>query len=344
MGYKEKLSLKQSTSSFYISHLPASHCPASISSASKSETSPHSPVRERGVEKKQASLLSKALLLSGLMISAGPYTAPASSDCNKVSQDKAAELFNRARSVSGTAQRLELYQQSVEVCPRFASLYTLGRTHLELKQPEQALEVFQHAEDFVEAGRYKALLTARMAEAHLAMENLPEAVAAVESAVEMIDEQNLPEWLVRLRREIDMHPQRELISATDLGQTVRAMRAFGVSPRIDVRVLFDYDSDRLNDRGKRQVEALGRALRDQLGSGERVLIIGHTDRHGAEDYNQVLSERRARSVIVELKQYFPELEERMQAEGRGESQLKYAGESPDDDRLNRRVEVRVMSK
>jgi outer membrane protein OmpA-like peptidoglycan-associated protein len=274
---------------------------------------------------------------------AAPGTKAASSGCDKESQDRAEKLFSQARSVSGTQQRLELYRQSVEICPKFANLYTLGRTHFELHQPEQALEAFDHAGDLVDAGPHKGLLTGRIAEAQLAMEDLPAAVAAVESAVEMMGERDLPEWLMRLRREIDMHPRRDLVSAADLGETVRAMRAFGVSPRIDVRVLFDYDSDRINDKGQHQVEALGRALRDQLGGGERVLIIGHTDRHGAQDYNQDLSERRARSVILELSRYVPELAGRLQAEGRGESRLKYAGESRDDDRLNRRVEVRVLS-
>lgn len=266
----------------------------------------------------------------------------AAGDCDQASLERAAALFEEARSVSEVQSRLELYQQSVEACPRFASLYALGRTQLELHQPEQALQTFVLAGDIVETGRYRGLLTGRMAEAHLAMANLPEAVAAVESAVEMLGGEDLPQWLLDLRREIDMHPQRDSVSAADFSETVRAMRAFGVSPRVDVRVLFDYDSDRINDAGQRQVEALGRALQEQLGDGERAFIIGHTDRHGTEEYNQELSERRANSVIAALTRYFPELAGRLVGEGRGESQLKYLSQSEEDDRLNRRVEVRVV--
>ncbi|MDR2214882.1 MAG: OmpA family protein [Nevskiaceae bacterium] len=58
--------------------------------------------------------------------------------------------------------------------------------------------------------------------------------------------------------------------------------------------LFDFDSAQLRPAGQ---EMLAGFVRDLRGLQYEVLIIeGHTDRIGADAYNQALSERRANSV------------------------------------------------
>ena len=65
---------------------------------------------------------------------------------------------------------------------------------------------------------------------------------------------------------------------------------------IDAGVLFTFDSSVLTQAGQ---EALN-ALVKQIKPGNTVSIVGHTDRIGAAQYNQSLSDARARSVAAYL--------------------------------------------
>ncbi|NLY64116.1 MAG: OmpA family protein [Alcaligenaceae bacterium] len=62
--------------------------------------------------------------------------------------------------------------------------------------------------------------------------------------------------------------------------------------------LFSFDGasiDNLQQRGRLRLEALSQEIRNEP-KVKSVVIVGHTDRLGAESYNQVLSERRASAV------------------------------------------------
>jgi outer membrane protein OmpA-like peptidoglycan-associated protein len=72
------------------------------------------------------------------------------------------------------------------------------------------------------------------------------------------------------------------------------------------------------------------------------LLVGHTDKRGSMAYNQVLSEKRAKSVKTALERQFPSLVGRLKTEGRGETELLYDGDSESDHMLNRRVKVTLI--
>ena len=59
-------------------------------------------------------------------------------------------------------------------------------------------------------------------------------------------------------------------------------------------------------------------------------------------YNQVLSEKRAQTVKIELERRFPSLIRRLKTEGRGETELLYDGHRESDHMLNRRVRVTLI--
>ncbi|HLM37970.1 MAG TPA: OmpA family protein, partial [Microvirga sp.] len=67
-------------------------------------------------------------------------------------------------------------------------------------------------------------------------------------------------------------------------------------PSVNIRITFDYNSDMLTHEGAAALKPLGLALRDERLKSFRFLIGGHTDAIGSDEYNQRLSERRARSV------------------------------------------------
>jgi|SRR5262245_5967787 len=88
-------------------------------------------------------------------------------------------------------------------------------------------------------------------------------------------------------------PTRSLSVAP--GQEREALER-GDLPKVDLRIEFEPNSDRLTAAGRQVLAALGEALkRPELGSG-RFAIVGHTDGRGSDLYNQQLSERRAGAV------------------------------------------------
>ena len=107
-----------------------------------------------------------------------------------------------------------------------------------------------------------------------------------------------------------------------------ARRLMPVSRSVQLRIQFAFDSAEIDSEGLRQLDELATALSKQDLRDKRVHIIGHTDSLGSADYNQRLSERRARSVQQEVS-------------GMGEREPLYPGDTDEVYRLNRRVEVKV---
>jgi len=108
-------------------------------------------------------------------------------------------------------------------------------------------------------------------------------------------------------------------------------------PKIDFEINFEFDSARIKENSIPDLLELGKALSNPGLSGVKVLLIGHTDAKGANEYNQDLSERRARSVASFLTDVSHIAGERLVPIGYGEDRLKNSqdGEAPE----NRRVEV-----
>jgi outer membrane protein OmpA-like peptidoglycan-associated protein len=67
-------------------------------------------------------------------------------------------------------------------------------------------------------------------------------------------------------------------------------------PKIDLEIYFDYNSAGIAAKAVPQLNQLGDALRDARLEDSVVVISGHTDAKGGDQYNQTLSERRAESV------------------------------------------------
>jgi outer membrane protein OmpA-like peptidoglycan-associated protein len=124
------------------------------------------------------------------------------------------------------------------------------------------------------------------------------------------------------------------------GIEVEAPRA-GAPPSVDLYLNFAYDSAELDADGRRILSNLGAALKGDKLRDARLQIVGHTDAKGTEEYNQLLSERRAEAVkrfLVGSESIDPG---RLAASGRGEAELKDPAHSLDG--INRRVKIRNVS-
>jgi outer membrane protein OmpA-like peptidoglycan-associated protein len=108
-------------------------------------------------------------------------------------------------------------------------------------------------------------------------------------------------------------------------------------PSISLTINFEFDSARLTNDGMLTLRVLGEALADKRLAGMQFQIAGHTDDVGTPQYNQDLSERRAKAVVTHLVSFYGIAPDRLKAVGYGETRLIV----PNDPKAaaNRRVEI-----
>jgi outer membrane protein OmpA-like peptidoglycan-associated protein len=114
----------------------------------------------------------------------------------------------------------------------------------------------------------------------------------------------------------------------------------GIQVTFDSGILFDFDSDRLRPEARANLQTLANSLNSYPDT--ELLIVGHTDSTGRVDYNQGLSERRARSAANYLASVgVPH--HRLNATGRGVHEPLAPNESESGRQQNRRVEVAIFA-
>lgn len=114
----------------------------------------------------------------------------------------------------------------------------------------------------------------------------------------------------------------------------------GIVVTFDSGLLFDFDSSTLQEDARGNLREFASSMNEFRETN--ILIVGHTDSKGAEEYNQSLSERRAQSAADFLIQQGMS-STRIQREGRGESEPIATNETAAGRMLNRRVEVAVFA-
>lgn len=133
---------------------------------------------------------------------------------------------------------------------------------------------------------------------------------------------------------------REPVQAS-LGTSALQPVAHGTESRLNIPVLFAYDSADLTAESRKTSQQLGMALTAlNLTENDVVTIVGHTDSQGSAQYNRALSLRRARTVLREM-QALINSNPVFETVGRGEQELRYNGSTENDHRRNRRVEIIV---
>lgn len=114
----------------------------------------------------------------------------------------------------------------------------------------------------------------------------------------------------------------------------------GIKITFDSGLLFDFDSDELRAATEEDLQEMAETL--QKYEDTNILIEGHTDATGAEDYNQDLSEERAVSVASYLQQLGVS-QSRLITEGYGEEQPVADNDTETGRQQNRRVEVAIYA-
>lgn len=114
----------------------------------------------------------------------------------------------------------------------------------------------------------------------------------------------------------------EIVNALTPAPRTRSLtRNLKVEPaKIDLTIQFDFNSTRINDDSRPQLERLAQALQHERLASMRFQIEGHTDAQGSAAYNLSLSSRRADAVLAFLSQQGVD-KDKLQALGKGFSDL-----------------------
>ena len=114
----------------------------------------------------------------------------------------------------------------------------------------------------------------------------------------------------------------------------------GIVVTFESGILFPYDSDQVLAAGRDNLGNLAESL--QKYPKTEVLIVGHTDARGSDDYNQGLSNRRADSAADYLVAQGI-ARNRIRIEGRGEAEPIATNDTDEGRQLNRRVEIAIFA-
>ncbi len=114
----------------------------------------------------------------------------------------------------------------------------------------------------------------------------------------------------------------------------------GIQVTFDSGILFDFDSYALRPEAREHLTNLAASLNEYPDS--EVLIVGHTDSSGADDYNQNLSENRANAAGNHIIRggVAPS---RVKMMGLGETEPVASNDTEGGMQLNRRVEVAIFA-
>ena len=114
----------------------------------------------------------------------------------------------------------------------------------------------------------------------------------------------------------------------------------GIQVTFESGLLYDFDSDRVKPTAQANLRTLASSLEKYPGSN--LLIVGHTDSQGSDDYNMELSQRRASSAAQYLVSQGVEAS-RIRTLGLGETEPVVPNDSEANMAKNRRVEVAIYA-
>ncbi|ABC44333.1 OmpA family protein [Salinibacter ruber] len=114
----------------------------------------------------------------------------------------------------------------------------------------------------------------------------------------------------------------------------------GIKVTFDSGILFDFDSSTLRAEARQNLTEFAESM--QGFEDTKILVVGHTDAQGSEEYNQKLSDRRAESATRHLVDRGVD-PSRLTSVGRGETEPVASNETEEGRQQNRRVEVAIYA-
>jgi outer membrane protein OmpA-like peptidoglycan-associated protein len=113
------------------------------------------------------------------------------------------------------------------------------------------------------------------------------------------------------------------------------------SQSVNLKIEFDVNSYRIRPDSFDLLDKLGKALTSDKLKEKMILVKGHTDSDGNDDYNLELSLNRAQAVKSFLIKQFSIQESNLKTYGYGENMPLVPNINPANKQINRRVEIAV---
>ena len=136
-----------------------------------------------------------------------------------------------------------------------------------------------------------------------------------------------------------MDQQAKKIDQSVPGATVERVGE-GIAVVFESGLLFDFDSDRIKPTAAANLTNLANSLKEYPQT--EVVIVGHTDAQGTYEYNQSLSERRARAAADYLVAQGV-ARSRIRPSGLGETEPIASNDTAEGAAKNRRVEIAIFA-
>ncbi|BCS90295.1 OmpA family protein [Pseudodesulfovibrio sediminis] len=133
-------------------------------------------------------------------------------------------------------------------------------------------------------------------------------------------------------RNAAMNSERDLPPEQTLGTNARG---------VNLDVLFDFDKATIQEQSYPLLDSLGQALNSDELKGKSIVIGGHTDTKGNDEYNLALSKRRAEAVKAYLVSKWSVNPAHVKTMGYGRTRPLNKGLTDEEQRKNRRVEIRL---
>ena len=249
---------------------------------------------------------------------------------------------------------IECYRQAVKIDPQYASAwFNLGFALQARQKDEEALESYcrvtqldpRRAEAFFNAGAL-ALKTRKGPETARAYLNRYVELAEQEARRQGSHLEEARKMIRQLESEIAASKKANVADFTGAQEIVNALQkkpTRGDSPysggRIPIKILFDVNKAEIRADQAPQLAQIAEALKSEALRACQIVIEGHTDSDGASDYNQGLSERRAKAVLDYLAQKHGIDAKRLSVKGCGEDRPLKPNDTAAGKQMNRRVEL-----
>ncbi|MDI9245949.1 OmpA family protein [Marinobacter sp. CHS3-4] len=264
----------------------------------------------------------------------------AAKDCTE-----AQNYFNEgmeAGKAGNWAEAKSLLQSSIDVCERFDNWYLLGQANFYSESYQEAESAYIEARKYAKHDDQIALAIARYAEARNAMGYHTEAVNLLHDARALHND--APQWIAKLALDIDSELANQPVSGESVTRALTTLppKSFHkYQPKYSLRLNFEYDSEKLVNPEAFDPKVIVEALKNKELEDKVFTLMGHSDVRGDENYNETLSERRARAIRQAIVDAAPDLAPRIKTLGKGETAPLYEGNSEKEHLLNRRVEIAV---
>ena len=257
---------------------------------------------------------------------------------------------------------LQFVERAVEVCPNYENWLTLGdlaATFGEEQRNARAAEAYVAAHDAAVTQAERAAAMAKYAELLFHTNDPQNALTYVQQARNLDPENKEIATLASTITERAANVTSEDIKR-GLGQmaykpmklqriaevpTTTTGGGSGIAPEksdrraINIPLNFEFNSTRLDQWTQKNIVVLAQTLVDPEYNERAFLLLGHTDIRGAPAHNMLLSVERANAIADEITKLQPALADRIKTDGKGEQEPLATGDTEQDHRTNRRVEV-----